>query len=1002
MGYRTVTTHILGIFFLFTFGSAFSIIHAQDQTVEGIVTTADDGEPLPGVSILIEGTDMGTTTNIDGYYQITLPEPHNVLVFSYIGFESQEIEVDGRTEIDVSMEASVVSFGDEIVVVGYGVMRRSDMTGAVSSVQAEEIVRVPTHSLQDALQGRISGVNITPVSGRPGSQPEVRVRGVGTLNNADPLYVVDGMLLDDISFLDTRDVESVEVLKDASATAIYGSRGANGVVLITTKSGQAGVPQVQITTSAGIQQLHNRIGLTNAREYAILSNESAANEGRPPVFSNPEQFGEGTDWQNQVFEDAAPMQSYQIGISGGGDQNTYNVSANYFRQSGIVPGSDFQRVTLRANNEYFPVQNFSFGHNISFSYRDWEEEPGPIIQQILQADPTIPVYNEEGGFMDGTVNGGAANPAATIYYNNNEQSGFRATGNVFAELQLLEHFHFRSSFGLDWNREEGRSFTPEFFVSPIQQVSQSTLNIGDTKQNNWLSETTLTYLRGIGDHSLNLLGGVTFQEFTEETLGGTRINFPGYDREFWYLSAGEEDGMTNTNTAFSWGMISYLARANYVFRDRYLLTATFRRDGSSRFAERHRWGNFPSFAAGWVISNESFMDGLPDLNFLKLRASWGVIGNDKIDVGAAVPTVSSNINAVFGEDESIHPGATVTELANPDLRWEETEQVDIGLEIGLFDDRLSAEVDWYRRETKDILVRVPIPGHVGVQTPPIVNAADVLNRGFDFTLNWRASAQDFNYSIGLTGSTVHNEVLSLGELEEEILGGNVRNFGFTTRTVPGQPIGSFYGWKVDGVFQNQGEIDNAATRGVEQPGDLRLVDLNGDGVINEDDQTFLGSPIPDFTFGLNFSAGYRQFDLALDFDGQYGGQVLYGRAGIRGFNLLNYERFYLGRWTGEGTSGTQPRITEEGHNYQTDQYLYDASFFRLRNIQIGYSLPASVTNRLNLQRVRVYLNGTNVFTINDYPGYTTQIGGGSVIATGIDTGTYPIVSSYTLGLEISF
>lgn len=978
--------------------------HAQEQKIQGTVTSADDQKPLPGVNITVEGTNIGTSTNAEGNYSLTVPDTANVLMFSFVGYETQQVSIDGRNEINVTLKPQTLS-GEELVVVGYGVQERSDLTGSVSTVEPEEITRVPTANLQDALQGKVAGVQITPSSGRPGAQPDVRIRGVGTLNNASPLYVVDGMLLDDISFLNPNDIESVQVLKDASATAIYGSRGANGVIIITTESGRPDAASVSVSSYVGFQRVSDRVDMVNARQYAVLANESAENEGRPQVFSDPESFGAGTNWQDVIFDEPAPQQNYQVTASGGSDNFVYNVSGNYFNQQGVVRGSDYQRLSLRINNEYFLSDNINFGHNVAFTYDDFTTEAGDIINGALRADPTVSPRNEEGEFGNTTVNGGSANPAASIAYNNNDNFGYRTVGDLYLNIDFLNNFTFRSSFGLDLDRSEGRSFTPQFFVSAIQSNQQSNLTVADTTNTNWLNENTLTFRQDLEDHSFDVVAGVTFQKNRYELLQGGRVNILGTTPEFWYLEAGAEEGQTNVNVSEAWGMISYLLRANYTYMDRYLFTGTYRIDGSSRFSEDNRYGYFPSVAVGWLVSNEPFLQNAGWLSNLKLRASWGVIGNDRINPYGAFPVVTSNINAVFGEEENINTGSTQQELGNPDLQWEETEQLDIGLELGFLDDRLVAEVDWYRRETSNILVQVPIPGYVGVPTDPFVNAASVLNRGFDFSLIWRNSLPDFNYSINLTGSTIYNEVLSLGGGREEILGGNVGNMGgFTTRTVPGQPIGAFYGWETDGVFQTPEEIEESPTRGGEVPGDLRYVDANGDGTITEEDKVFLGSPIPDLILGLNFTAGYRRFDLSMSFDAQVGNEVLYARQAIRGFRLLNYEEEYLDRWTGEGTSNTEPRITESGHNYQAvDRFLEDGDFVRLRNIQLGYSLPADfVNNTLSMRNLRIYAGATNVFTLSGYTGYNPQIGGGQVTETGIDFGTYPLASVYTLGIEFSF
>jgi TonB-linked SusC/RagA family outer membrane protein len=995
MTYRDTIIKSLSSLILLLF--LFSTAHAQ-QAVQGTVTSADDGNPLPGVNISVQGASAGTASAADGTYSISVPEGSNVLVFSFIGFSQQQITIDGQSEINVSMEPTASEL-EELVVVGYGTQRKSDLTGSISTVDVDDVQKIPTSSLQDALQGKVAGVQVTPNSGQPGSQPTVRIRGVGTLNNANPLYVVDGLLTNDIQYLSPQNVESVQVLKDASATAIYGSRGANGVIVITTKQGESGTTQISGSSYFGYQQVGNTIDLANASEFATLANESAANEGREAVFENPGQFGAGTDYQDLIFE-SAPIQNYQITASGGSDNHVYSLSGTYFKQDGIITGSNFQRATLRLNNEYFLSDFVSVGHNIAFSYDDNVRAAGGIVNTALQADPTLPPRNENGEFTNTSQNGGAGNPAASIFYNENDNFGFRTAGNAYLNVEFLKNLNFNSSFSLDLRRDQGKTFVPVFFVSPIQSSDQNSLNVVNNNTTDWIIKNTLEYQEEWDDHRLKVLGGITAQKSTSEGLGGRRVNFPGTDPSFFFLNAGESDGQTNFNGSSSSGIISYLGRVNYVFKDRYLFTGTYRVDGSSKFGANNRYGYFPSVALGWRISEEPFFN-VPEISNLKLRGSWGRVGNDKIDSNAAIPTVNSGLTAVFGEEQLLQPGATITALANSNLKWEETEQLDIGLEMGLFEDRLSAEVDYYNKETNDILVTVPIPGAVGAGAP-VVNAASVLNRGFELSINWQQNRGDFTYSVGLVGSTIHNEVLELGENQEAIFSGSSRNLGNTTRTDVGDPIGAFYGFEEIGVFQDQQEIDNNPSRGGAVPGDLRIADINGDGEITDADRKVLGSPIPDYTLGLNLSSSYKNIDLSVAFDGQFGNEVLNARRASRGFRLLNYEAAFLDRWTGPGTSNDEPRITESGANYVTDRFLQSGDFIRLRNVQIGYSLPASLVESLTVRGIRIYANASNLFTSTDYTGYNPQVSNSNVLASGIDDGVFPIASSYTFGIELNF
>ncbi|MEO0898659.1 MAG: TonB-dependent receptor [Bacteroidota bacterium] len=980
---------------------AMSLGIAQNQ-VSGTITDLD-GTPLVGVSVFYQSSTEGILSNGDGTYTIDLPARADSLIFSYLGYKKEERWISAANSaitLDVQLSPQALST-DEVVVVGYGVQRKSDLTGSISSVDAEEIQRIPTPNLGQALQGKVAGVQITPSSGAPGAGAIIRIRGVGTLNNASPLFVVDGMLTDNIDFLNLNDVSSVEVLKDASATAIYGSRGANGVIIISTNKGTAGPTQFSVNSYYGIQEITNFIDLTNAQEYAILSNELAMNDGRPEVFEDPLIFGEGTNWQDEIYQ-RAPIQNYQIAANGGNEKVNFNISADFFSQEGIIKGSKYDRATLRINNQYKLTKNIRLGHNLAFSYIANENAAG-VVGNAYRSDPTVPVVDSLGNFGNTSVRASTANPVAQIEFNNNFGRALRSLGNVYLEMDFLKDFTFRSNLGLDGEAFQTKNFTPVFFVSSIQQNDTNVISVGAGYNGSLLWENTLTYSKEWEKHRLNVLGGVTAQSFRSENLGGSRRNVAEEDANFYFLSSGQLNGQTNFNSAFEWAMLSYLARVNYTFDNRYLFTASFRADGSSRFGVNNRYGYFPSFAAGWNIHEERFFSNVPFINRLKLRASWGQIGNDKIGAYAGIPQVDRGLGAVFGPGEILNIGASIINLSNPDIRWEETSQTDIGIELGAFEDKLLVEVDYYSRVTNDILVSVPIPDYVGSRSDPVINAARVLNRGWDVNLNWRHQIGDFVYGIGGVASTVYNEVLALGEGREEILGGGLGVGGLLgTRTVVGQPIGAFYGYQVAGVFQNEEELSTLPSVGIEQPGDLRFVDVNDDGEITPDDRTFLGSPIPNFVYGFNLRLGFKGLELTADFNGQSGNKLINAKQMAR-FGTPNFERVYLDRWNGEGSSNTEPRVTNGGHNYEvSDRFIYDGSFMRLRNLQLSYQLPAKASRAIRFSNIRLFINGTNLITWTNYPGYTPEISSGSVISVGIDNGQYPIAKVFTSGIQANF
>ena len=975
---------------------------AAQQAVTGTVTNTNTGQPLPGVEVSLKGTAVSTRTTSGGLYSIIVPSLDDSLVFSLIGFRQTTVAIAGRTTVDVTMDR--VAALEAVVSIGYGEQERRDLTGAISSVGGEEIAEVATPNVVQALEGKIAGVQVQPSSGEPGQGAVVRIRGVGTLNNASPLYVVDGMLLDEIGFLSPNDIESVDVLKDASATAIYGSRGANGVIIVTTKKGtESGRTAFTASAYVGTQEVQHTIDLVNAEQFAMLANELAANTNAPQLPFPGGFTGPGVDWQDEIFQ-SAPMQNVQFAAQGGSERIRYYFSGNYINQSGIIEKSDFSRATLRLNNDYDLSNRFRLGHSIAFAYTDDERANTGVVRQLYYADPTIGPRGADGSFSDLNAHGGSAgNPAAALFYTRRDGAGQRLVGNLFADYDVTRDITFRSSFGVDYGRDDFRDFVPEFFVSAQQRSNDSRLNVTSSSVNTWLWENTATYNYVSDRHRATVLGGITANKGYLETLGCGRVGIPGESSALWYCNAGAAEGMTNENFAEDWAMLSYLFRTNYTLLDRYLFTGSLRVDGSSRFGEENRYGWFPSFALGWNIDEEDWFETVPAFDNLKLRGSWGRTGNDKIGAYPAVPLITGNLNAVFGTSEVVTYGAAPIALANPEVKWEETTQLNIGADMTFLDNRLSFTTDWYRRQTDGILVQVPIPDYIGVNVQPFVNAASVRNQGLEGALTWSDVFSDVRYEIGANGSTIDNEVLSLGGGREEILGGGLGNeITFATRTVVGQPIGSFWGFRTDGIFQNAAEVAAGPTRGPEQPGDIRYVDLDGDGEITDADKTFIGSPIPDFVYGFHGSVEWRSFDFSAAFSGQSGNEIMNAKKAVR-FGYDNFETSYLDRWTQTNPSNSEPRVTNAGHNYQAStRFIEDGSYLKLQSAQLGYRLSQSLAARMGVDQARIYVSGTNLFTITDYSGYSPEVTAFSVIDNGIDRGIYPTVRTYTVGIDLGF
>ena len=998
------------LFLLLLCAFPFSIL-AQNKITGKITDT--DHNPLPGVNIVIKGTTEGTISDMDGNYSINASE-NDSLLYSMVGMKSQSIAVGNRNVIDVTLAEEVTAL-DQIVVIGYGTVKKSDLTGAVSTVKGDDIANYTSSSPQQGLQGKVSGVQITSTSGAPGAVPVVRVRGVGTFNNSSPIYVVDGVILDDISFLNSADVENVQVLKDASATAIYGSRGANGVILITTKKGKIGSGKATFTYNGeySIQHLQKKIDLLSGPEFATISNEII-----PGSYNNID-LVPNTDWQSLIFHNA-PMQSHQLSASGGTERMQYYLSLGYFGKDGIIDRSNYQRISIKINNTYKLLENLTLGNNISIS--PFKEQIAPdVTYSAYRAQPVLVPYYPDGSFA---VVFNVGNPLADLKYSNNFNKGIRGVGDVYAEATLFKAFTLKTSYGIDALYKKSVNFTPAFTVyNPDGSASQqqnvlSDLYKSDEDNMTWLWENTLTFYKTYGKHEINAVGGFTMQNTTSEKLELTGENILRDSKDFWYISPSSIlDASNNVNQVATisntvdpnlyYSMISFLFRANYTYSGKYILTATFRRDGSSKFSQQNRYSNFPSFAAGWNMEKEKFMQYVPMISHLKIRGSWGIIGNDKIPYNNRYARVESGLVTIFGASEAANAAASYGVNGNPDLKWESTKQADMGLEVGMFNNKLFGEFDYYHRVTDNILIELSTPGYLGNGQGQKVrfNAGSVLNTGLDAKITWQGQTGKLGYNISVLGSTVHNEVLKVGGnsgVDSVLVGGYLGNGLPVTQSSVGKPIGAFYGYKTDGVFQDQSELNAYPHDPLAQPGDLRFVDVNNDGKINGNDRTFIGSPIPKFIFGINVDLIYGAFDLTLGVQGQTGNKLFNGKELVRP-DPYNFEHHVINRWTGPGTSNTEPRPSFGGYNYSpSDRFIQDGSFLRLRNLILGYTIPERFVSKIKTQKLRIYIKGSDLFTLTKFTGYTPEIGSTDVLSNGIDNGTYPIPAAYSAGINLTF
>lgn len=981
----------------------------QVKTITGTVVSSDTQETLPGTSIVVKGTTTGTVTDIDGKYSISVPSDQSVLIFSFIGYVSKEILVGVQTVINVQLDPDKVSL-EEIVVIGYGTVKKSDLTGSVSSIKTKDLIKVTSLNPEQSLQGKVTGVQVTSTTGAPGEEPTVRVRGVGTFNNTSPIYVVNGVILDNISFLNSADIASMEVLKDASATAIYGSRGANGVIIITTKNGKLGEDKTTFSFNGeyGIQSVASKIDLLNGKEFATISNQID-----PGTYNNVDAVP-NTDWQDLIFG-PAPIMNYQLSATGATKSTQYYVGLGYFSQKGIIDKSSYERISLQFNNVYKLTKFLSLGNNITLSPFNQENAPN-VTYQAYRAAPVYEPYRADGSFAGVP---GVGNPLASLEYSNSFNKGLRGVGSIYADVNILPSLTFKSSFGVDALYNKAENYTPAYMVlyydgsESMQNNLTSDLFKGSTENLTWLWENTLTFDKTFDRHAINALAGYTMQNSSSEILNINGENILRDGSDFWYLDynnitqakLNKDDFNNNVDDNLNYSMLSYLFRVNYTFDTRYIITATFRRDGSSKFAEGNRYGNFPSFALGWNVTNEKFMENIKLISNLKVRGSWGQIGNEKIPYTGRYSKTQSLIG-VFGVGDITYPAVSYAKSGNPDLKWETTTQTDVGLEVGILNNRLTGEFDYYNRVTDDILVELTTPGHMGNGQGQKVyyNAAEMLNRGFEGSVNWRETINKFTYGIGFLATTIHNEVLNIGGNSgvDSLLFGGSTSYGFVTRSMEGLPIGAFYGYETDGVFQSQAELDAYPHTSGAGVGDLRRVDTNGDGKIDGNDRTYIGSPIPTFIWGFNAEFEYMNFDFSFSIQGQSGNKI-FNKKEMERPDEYNFEQHVENAWTYEGSTDSEPRASFGGYNYSpSDWFIQNGSFIRLRSVVLGYTLPAALSKKLYMQQLRVYFKGNNLHTITKFTGYSPELSAESVIDNGIDGGIYPISRIYSFGINLTF
>ncbi|SMO88830.1 TonB-linked outer membrane protein, SusC/RagA family [Saccharicrinis carchari] len=1008
---------------------------SQDQAIKVSGTVKDnEGIGLPGVSIVIEGTTYGTSSFLNGEYEIEIPrEVENpTLVFSYISFKTQSHIVGQNRRIDVILEEDTQVL-DEFVVIGYGVQRKIDLTGSVSNVDADQIRSLPVAGIDQSLQGRAAGVNITSNTGMPGEGVNVRIRGVGSINSSnDPLYIVDGVpTVDALSVLSTSDIESISILKDAASAAIYGARANNGVIIITTRKGTEGKTKIEINSQVGFQEHGKLTPMTNRDQYISMYNEAANNDNAfvdNPIFLRNLIDGDlaatlpDVDHLDAIFRKGF-IQNQTVSINGGNDKLTYLISTNLFEQQGIIIGSHYKkhsgRVSLNSQvNDYIRI-----GTNINISKSDndiigssgdgYGGNGGSVVRYALFRTPAIPVHDQDGQFVDRPANqnffGDGYNPVGLAEKMNNNRGQDQLFGDVNAHIQLFPYLHFTSTLGMDKTDFNQRRFNETWGTN--QRINNpNSLQISNGYFQSFTASNVFSYNKVFADvHSVSAMIGTETIRNKGYTHATTERDFPDQADHLVVLGNGVGSVVASENK-WANSLLSFFGRANYTYNRKYLLSLTLRRDGSSRFSDGNQWGNFYSVSGAWRIDQESFMENNDLISMLKLRVGYGAIGNQEVGNYPYSDQLAPNINYPFGGVMS--PGYAISNLGNRDLKWETSTQIDVGLDMAIWQNKLSLTMDYYRKITADMLVREPIPPSAGYAEPSWVNNGEILNTGIELDLSYRNQLGDVGLDVSGNFAYLRNEVLDLGG---PIVGGRIDNGVYATRTEVGQPIGSFYLYKMEGIFQNDLEITTNAHQGNNiYPGDVRYADSYTDGYIDERDRMHVGSAIPKFSTGLQIAANYKNIDASMFWQGDFGHKIYYQVATdiegfYRPFNVT--KRYYDERWTGEGTSNTQPRASWSGKSNNTrpsTRFLENGSYLRLKNVQIGYTLPQKWISKLAMTNARIYLLAHNMLTFTKYPGLDPEMTTSDNskaegdAAAGIDWGTYPLARSYNIGIQIKF
>lgn len=1019
--------------------------HAQEASISGKIID-EKGLPIPGATIVLKGTSSSVATDFDGKFQIKAPKD-GILTISFIGYKTVQESIGGRTDFQVKMYSATQDL-NEVVVVGYGTQKRSNVTGSISSLKAKALTDNPNTGIGQVLQGRVSGVTVIANSGEPGAASTIRVRGITTFNSDkggnNPLWVVDGVIVDNggIGSINQSDIESLEVLKDAASLAIYGSRSASGVVLITTKKGKQGKINVSYTGFAGAFSPAKKLDLLNATQYATIMNEKSVAGGGGLIYQNPAALGTGTDWQSTIFNKGSVRTSHEISFSGGNEVSSFYSSIGYQDQEGIVATdiSNYKKLNMRLNSTHKISKIFTIGESVGYAHDksqgigNTNSEFGGPLSSAINLDPTTPavvtdpavantspystnpVVRDANGNPYGissVVGQEITNPLAYIQTRlGNYKWSDNLLGNAYVQIKPINDLVFKASFGGKLSTWGEETFTPKAFLNSNNNVTENSLYRTNNRSFGWNVENTLTYTKQLNDHNFVVLLGQGVYE--DNNTIGTTVTYQGLpvnnfqDASFnWDIPASKKTGSAYSNDPHR--VVSYFARMNYNYKEKYLLTGVIRRDGSTNFGGNNKYGNFPSVSGGWVVSKEEFWKDNSIVNNLKLRANYGINGSDAIESNRYDSNIIGGSNYNIGNPGSIVSGYGPDSPANPDLKWESTASADIGFDATMFND-FNLSLSLYNKKTSDILQVVEIPGYVGAIKNPVGNVADMVNKGIELELGYHHKFGEFNFSANGNVSYLENEVTFLGNGKAFISNGTAtfQSMGDITRTAVGQAYNSFYGYQTAGIFQTQEEV-NAYTGSAgtpiqpgAKPGDFRWVDNNHDGKINDDDKTFLGNSLPAYNYGLTLNLDYKGFDFQVFFQGASKYKIFQGLRRLDVGNA-NYQTDALGRWTGEGTSNDYPRLTisDTNGNFEksSDFYLENGDYVRLKLMTLGYSLPQNAISKIGATKIRMYVTGQNLLTFTKYTGYDPEIGGD---ISGVDKGLYPQAKGFIFGANLQF